>query len=220
MAGQIVSDEVLTTRRLRMVEEQIVRRGVTDPAVLEAMRRVPRHLFVPSDMIESAYDDTPLPIGCGQTISQPYIVASMTEQVGLTSSSKVLEIGTGSGYQTAVLAEIARKVYSIELLSALADRAERILNNLYPATVRLQTGDGNDGWPEEAPFDAIMVTAAADKIPSKLLNQLTVNGRMIIPVRLERSDLQELVLARKTSKGVSYEVLYQVRFVPLKRGLH
>lgn len=203
-----------------MVEEQIVRRGVTDPAVLEAMRRVPRHLFVPSDMIESAYDDTPLPIGCGQTISQPYIVASMTEQVGLTSSSKVLEIGTGSGYQTAVLAEIARKVYSIELLSALADRAERILNNLYPATVRLQTGDGNDGWPEEAPFDAIMVTAAADKIPSKLLNQLTVNGRMIIPVRLERSDLQELVLARKTSKGVSYEVLYQVRFVPLKRGLH
>lgn len=220
MVGQIVSDEVLTTRRLRMVEEQIVRRGVTDPAVLEAMRRVPRHLFVPSDMIESAYDDTPLPIGCGQTISQPYIVASMTEQVGLTSSSKVLEIGTGSGYQTAVLAEIARKVYSIELLSALADRAERILNNLYPATVRLQTGDGNDGWPEEAPFDAIMVTAAADKIPSKLLNQLTVNGRMIIPVRLERSDLQELVLARKTSKGVSYEVLYQVRFVPLKRGLH
>ncbi len=203
-----------------MVEEQIVRRGVTDPAVLEAMRRVPRHLFVPSDMIESAYDDTPLPIGCGQTISQPYIVASMTEQVGLTSSSKVLEIGTGSGYQTAVLAEIARKVYSIELLSALADRAERILNNLYPATVRLQTGDGNDGWPEEAPFDAIMVTAAADEIPSKLLNQLTVNGRMIIPVRLERSDLQELVLARKTSKGVSYEVLYQVRFVPLKRGLH
>lgn len=219
VAGQHVSDQVLVARRLRMVEDQIARRGVTDPAVLEAMRRVPRHLFVPSDMVESAYDDTPLPIGWGQTISQPYIVASMTEQIGLTSGSKVLEIGTGSGYQTAVLAEIARVVYSIELISGLADRAESILDNLYPETVKLRNGDGNDGWPEEAPFDAIMVTAAADEIPSKLLNQLNVNGRMIIPVRLEKSDSQELVLATRSRSGFSYESLYQVRFVPLKRGL-
>ncbi len=220
MAGQIVSDEVLTARRLRMVEDQIVRRGVTDPAVLEAMRRVPRHLYVPAEMVDSAYDDSPLPIGFGQTISQPYIVASMTEQLRLTNSSKVLEIGTGSGYQTAVLAEIGEKVCSIELIPELADRAERILYRLYPETVRLRTGDGNDGWPDEAPFDAIIVTAAADEIPSKLLNQLNVNGRMIIPVRLEKSDTQELVLATRTGSGFSHESLYQVRFVPLKRGLH
>lgn len=214
-----MSDEVLTARRLRMVEEQIVRRSVSDPAVLEAMRRVPRHLFVLSEMVESAYDDTPLPIGYGQTISQPYIVASMTEQLRLTDSSRVLEIGTGSGYQTAVLTVIAREVCSIELIPDLADRAKKLLNRIYPDKVRLATGDGNDGWPEMAPFDAIMVTAAADEIPSKLLNQLTVNGRMIIPVRLANSDTQQLVLATRTGSGFSCESLYQVRFVPLKRGL-
>ncbi|MBK7141503.1 MAG: protein-L-isoaspartate(D-aspartate) O-methyltransferase [bacterium] len=201
-----------------MVEEQIIRRGVVDVAVLDAMRAVPRHLYMPPVLIEVAYDDSPQSIGYGQTISQPYIVASMTEQLGLTKDSRVLEIGTGSGYQTAVLAEIAREVLTIELIPELAASASNILNRFYPHRVKMRVGDGHDGWQEGASFDGIIVTAAADEIPAQLVNQMNVNGRMIIPVRSVRSDLQELVLAIRTAAGVTCEVLYQVRFVPLRRG--
>ncbi len=213
-----LSEEALTIRRLAMVEHQIIRRGVRDKRVIEAMRKVPRHLFMPEVQCESAYDDSPQPIGFGQTISQPYIVASMTEQIQISERSRVLEVGTGSGYQTAVLAEIAERVYSIELIPELSARSSELLARLCPERVHLRVGDGQEGWAEAAPFDAIIVTAAAEQIPSKLLNQMAMNGRMIIPVRSATSDRQELVLARRTEAGVSCETLYQVRFVPLKSG--
>jgi protein-L-isoaspartate(D-aspartate) O-methyltransferase len=213
-----LSEEALTIRRLAMVEHQIIRRGVRDERVIEAVRKVPRHLFLPESLRESAYDDSPQPIGFGQTISQPYIVASMTELVEVSKQSRVLEVGTGSGYQTAVLAEIAEQVHSIELIPELAARTSVLLAELYPERVYLRVGDGQEGWAEAAPFDAIIVTAAAEQIPSKLLNQMALNGRMIIPVRSATSDRQDLVLARRTEAGVSCETLYQVRFVSLKSG--
>lgn len=213
-----LSEETLTVRRLAMVEHQIIRRGVRDERVIEAMRKVPRHLFLSETMRESAYDDSPQPIGFGQTISQPYIVASMTEQARISKRSRVLEVGTGSGYQTAVLAEIAEHVHSVELIPDLATRSAALLKELYPGRIHLRVGDGQEGWLDAAPFDAIIVTAAAEQIPSKLLNQMAMNGRMIIPVRSVTSDNQELVLARRTEAGVSCETLYQVRFVPLKSG--
>ena len=203
------------TQRLRMVEEQIVRRGVSDSAVLEAMRTVPRHLFVPEQYRLAAYADSPQPIGEGQTISQPYIVASMTEELELTSTSRVLEIGTGSGYQTAVLAEIASEVYSVEIISKLLDGASRTLKSLGYDKVATRLGDGSLGWPEAAPFDGIIVTAAAPRIPEALLDQLADGGRMVVPVGRSVWNSQSLIKLRKTAEGIDRKTLYPVRFVAM-----
>lgn len=200
--------------RRMMVETQIRARGVRDPLVLAAMAKVPRHLFVPESLRGRAYADEPLPIGDGQTISQPYIVAYMTEALRLQGGEKVLEIGTGSGYQTAVLAEIAGEVWTIELVETLARRARAALDGLGCANIRYRVGDGSGGWPEEAPFDAVMVTAAAPEMPAALERQLGPGGRMIVPVG---TDLQELILVRRTRKGIERATLLAVRFVPLVR---
>lgn len=198
-----------------MVEAQIRARGVRDPLVLAAMAKVPRHLFVPEALRSRAYADEPLPIGGGQTISQPYIVAYMTETLRLKGGEKVLEIGTGSGYQTAVLAEIAAEVWTVEIVPPLAERARAVLEGLGYANIRYRVGDGSEGWPEGAPFDGVIVTAAAGRMPAALEGQLAVGGRMIIPVG---TDLQELVLVRRNAKGFDRERLLGVRFVPLVRA--
>ncbi len=198
--------------RREMVEFQIKRRGIRDPKVLEAMLRVPRHLFVPEQMKELAYGDEPLPIGEGQTISQPYIVAYMTEALKLTGQEKVLEIGTGSGYQTAILAELAREVYTVELIPELSRRAQKVLRELGYQNIHFLVGDGTRGWPEHAPYEAILVSAAPATVPRSLIEQLQENGRLIIPVG---TDYQELVLVRKKKEGWEEERLIPVRFVPL-----
>jgi protein-L-isoaspartate(D-aspartate) O-methyltransferase len=207
--------DILADRRLQMVERQIERRGVTDADVLAAMRTVPRHLFVPESEVDAAYDDGPLPIGHGQTISQPYVVASMTEELGIDHTSRILEIGTGCGYQTAVLAEIAHKVYTIEYVAELLTEARRALTTLHYSNVEFRVGDGTLGWPEEAPFDGILVTAAAAKLPPALVEQLAVGGKMVIPLEAGRWGGQELTLVQKTLTGISKKSLYPVRFVPL-----
>ena len=168
--------------RERMVEEQLVRRGVTDERVLAAMRRVPRHRFVEEALRDRAYGDHPLPIGENQTISQPYIVAAMTQLLQLTGSEKVLEVGTGSGYQTAVLAELARRVCSVERLPALATQARRTLEDLGYTNAVVKTADGTYGWSDEAPFDRILVTAGAPTVPGPLFQQLAEGGRLVVPV--------------------------------------
>jgi protein-L-isoaspartate(D-aspartate) O-methyltransferase len=201
-------------RRL-MTESQILARGVRDPIVLAAMAKVPRHLFVPEGLRIHAYADEPLPIGEGQTISQPYIVAYMTEALGLEGGEKVLEVGTGSGYQTAVLAEIAGEVWTIEIVEALALRARAILDGLGYSNVRYSVRDGSEGWPGEAPFDGIIVTAAAPRMPAVLEGQLAEGGRMIVPVG---TDIQELFLVRRVPKGFKRERLFGVRFVPLVKA--
>lgn len=198
--------------REQMVEQQIIRRDITDKNVLQAMRTVPRHLFVPKEYRSQAYHDGPLPIGEEQTISQPYIVAIMTELLHIDSASKVLEIGTGSGYQAAVLAEISDSVYSIEIISKLARRADSLLDSLGYTSVNIRAGDGYAGWPEAAPFDAIIVTAAAPRIPQPLIDQLRVGGRMVIPVG-EYS--QELMLITKDEESVIKQNIIPVRFVPM-----
>jgi protein-L-isoaspartate(D-aspartate) O-methyltransferase len=198
-------------RRL-MTDTQIRARGVRDPLVLEAMAKVPRHLFVPESLRPHAYADEPLPIGHDQTISQPFIVAYMTEALELRGDEKVLEIGTGSGYQTAILAEIVREVWTVEIVEALARRSRDILDGLGYANVRYRIGDGSKGWPEEGPFDGIIVTAAAPSVPEPLESQLAAAGRMIIPVGIE---LQELLLVRRTAAGMRRESRLGVRFVPL-----
>ncbi|MEK6529819.1 MAG: protein-L-isoaspartate(D-aspartate) O-methyltransferase [candidate division NC10 bacterium] len=168
--------------RERMVEEQLVRRGITDARVLEAMRKIPRHLFVEEALRDRAYGDHPLPIGEGQTISQPYIVGIMTQLLHLTGSEKVLEIGSGSGYQTAVLAELARRVCSVERIASLAARARATLEAMGYTNVWVRTADGTFGWPDEAPFDRILVSAAAPAVPEPLFEQLVEGGRMVLPV--------------------------------------
>jgi protein-L-isoaspartate(D-aspartate) O-methyltransferase len=195
-----------------MTDTQIRARGVRDPLVLEAMAKVPRHLFVPESLRPHAYADEPLPIGHDQTISQPFIVAYMTEALELRGDEKVLEIGTGSGYQTAILAEIVREVWTVEIVEALARRSRDILDGLGYANVRYRIGDGSKGWPEEGPFDGIIVTAAAPSVPEPLESQLAAAGRMIIPVGIE---LQELLLVRRTAAGMRRESRLGVRFVPL-----
>ncbi len=205
-------DKDFADERRRMVEQQIRARGVRDPRVLAAMAKVPRHLFVPESDRGLAYSDGPLPIGEGQTISQPYIVAYMTEALGLEGNEKVLEVGTGSGYQTAVLAELAAEVYTVEIIEALSLRARRDLAALGYGNIRFAVRDGTLGWPEMAPFDAIIVTAAAARIPGSLEGQLAPNGTMIVPVG---TDLQELFLVTKGEKGLTRERLIPVRFVPL-----
>lgn len=197
--------------RLEMVETQIKRRGVKDQNVLAAMEKVPRHLFVPDNVKKYAYEDEPLPIGQGQTISQPYIVALMTELLELKQSSKVLEIGTGSGYQAAVLAEICDSIYSIEIICELAERADSTLKSLdYNVSVRC--GDGYQGWPETAPFEAIIVTAAPEEVPKPLIDQLDEGGRLVIPVG---SYHQELKLIRKIEGKIKEMNVIPVRFVPM-----
>lgn len=191
--------------------------GMRDETVLDAMRRVPRHLFVPAGFQTEAYDDTPLPIGHGQTISQPYIVAEMTRQLALRPASRVLEVGTGSGYQAAVLAAITPHVFSVEIIGALVDQARRNLDRAGCSAVRLRHGDGYEGWPEEAPFDAIIVTCAASQIPPPLIRQLAPGGRMAIPVGPPFA-VQDLMLVTKGEDGtVRSESLMAVRFVPLVR---
>jgi protein-L-isoaspartate(D-aspartate) O-methyltransferase len=198
--------------RERMVSAQLAARGIKDPKVLDAMKKVPRHVFVPENLLSHAYSDEPLPIGEGQTISQPYIVAYMTEILALKGGERVLEIGTGSGYQTAILAEIAQKVFTVELISALSLRAQEALKKLKFTNILFKIGDGSYGWDEQAPFDAIMVTAAPDKVPHSLEEQLKIGGRMIIPVG---SGIQELVFVTRGKKKYRRKKLLPVRFVPL-----
>ena len=200
--------------RTNMVETQIKRRGVSDKKVLAAMLKVERHLFVNKEDISKAYDDHPLLIGEGQTISQPYIVAYMTELLKLNFKSKVLEIGTGSGYQTAVLAEIAEKVYSIELIKSLSDNAKKVLEHLDYKNIKLKIGDGYQGWKEYAPFDAIIVTCAPTHVPKKLKEQLVEGGRIIIPVGGRYS--QEMIILKKENGKITKEQTIGVRFVPMK----
>lgn len=196
-----------------MVEEQIAGRGVEDVAVLDALRQVPRHLFIPENVRDQAYEDHPLPIGEGQTISQPYIVALMTQLADLGPDDKVLEIGTGSGYQAAVLSQLAREVYSIEILEPLGRRATGTLRRLGYDNVHVRVGDGYGGWPEEAPFDAILVTAAApDQVPPPLEDQLKVGGRLVIPVG---KYFQDLVVLTRTQEGKVRRSVIPVRFVPM-----
>lgn len=203
--------------REQMVRTQIESRDVSDPAVLRAMRTVPRHRFAPDHSPEETYADRPLPIGHGQTISQPYIVASMTERVRPDSTDRALEIGTGSGYQAAVLAEIVDSVYSIEIISELAASATRRLAELEYDNVETRHADGYHGWPEHGPFDLIVVTAAAEHIPPPLVRQLKEGGRMIIPVG-NPFRTQMLTLVTKEDGETSTQSLAPVRFVPLRRA--
>jgi protein-L-isoaspartate(D-aspartate) O-methyltransferase len=200
-----------------MVREQIESRGISDARVLAAMRKVPRHEFVPEHLADAAYEDHPLPIGYGQTISQPYIVALMTELLRLTPAAKALEVGTGCGYQTAILAEIAAEVYSMEIIKPLATESADRLQRLGYKNAHVKHGDGYLGWPEQAPFDAIIVTAGADHIPPPLVQQLKPGGRMAIPVGEPHAE-QSLLLVQKTPGGeVITRNVSPVLFVPLTR---
>jgi len=198
--------------RLTMVEQQIEARGVEDPAVLAALRKVPRHEFVPEELRAVAYEDRPLPIGHDQTISQPYIVAVMTELAHLRAGSKVLEVGTGSGYQAAVVHEITGGVHSIEIVEPLAREAAETLRRLGYDEAVVRHGDGYRGWPEEAPFDAILVTAAPEQVPQPLLDQLAPGGRLVVPVG---GFLQHLEVHTRTAAGIRVERVLPVRFVPM-----
>jgi protein-L-isoaspartate(D-aspartate) O-methyltransferase len=206
-----------TAMREDMVNNQIVSRGIRNPLTIKAMLKVPRHLFVPAQYVNRAYDDTPLPIGYNQTISQPFIVAYMTELARPAKRKKVLEIGTGSGYQAAVLAEIVDTVYTIEIIPELASEAAARLARLGYKNIITRTGDGYNGWKEHAPFDVIMVTAADDHIPQPLLDQLAENGRLIMPVG-PPSSAQQLVLAVRKNGRIERSKLAMVRFVPLLRN--
>ena len=198
----------------KLVEEQLKRRNIKSEAVLNAMRCVPRHLFVPENLIDHAYDDSPLPIGLNQTISQPYIVAFMTEFLEPFKGKKILEIRTGSGYQAAILSYLGCEVYTMELLEEHAIRAEKILKKLNYNTVKVKYGNGYSGWPEEAPFDAIIVTAAPEKIPEKLICQLKEGGQMILPLGPVHST-QYLKLITKKYGSFMEKDLLPVRFVPM-----
>ncbi|HTG35375.1 MAG TPA: protein-L-isoaspartate(D-aspartate) O-methyltransferase [Thermoanaerobaculia bacterium] len=214
MAWSQAPDDDTAPARHRMVE-QIRVRGVTDVGVLAALEAVPRHLFVPADERGKAYADHPLPIGGGQTISQPYMVALMTSLLDLRPGARVLEIGTGSGYQAAILSRVAGEVYTIEILKPLAERARRTLTDLGCRNVHVRTGDGFQGWPNAAPFDGIIVTAAPPSIPDPLLEQLKVGGRLVIPVG-DRDALQNLqVLTKRADGGFDRSSVMPVRFVPM-----
>lgn len=211
-AGAQGNGDSYATARAHMVATQIRARGIKDPRVLEAMGEVPRHLFVPPQVRDRAYDDSPLPIGDGQTISQPYIVALMTSLLELKPQDNVLEIGTGSGYQAAVLSHLASEVYTIEIRPDLAHEAERRLSDLGYANVHVRIGDGYGGWPAVAPFDGIVVTAAPPRIPQPLIDQLKVGGRMVVPVG---SYFQDLQVITKTAHGLEKKNVIPVRFVPM-----
>lgn len=199
----------------QMLNEQIIARGIKDRSVIEAMLKVPRREFVPDKSKQRAYVDSPLPIGYGQTISQPYIVAFMSEAAMLDKNSKVLEIGTGSGYQSAILAELAKDVFTIEVIEPLGELARETFKKLKYNNIHVRIGSGYEGWPEESPFDAIIVTAAPKDIPAKLTKQLKLGGRMIIPVG-EYS--QELLRITRTKDGLETEKLMPVRFVPMVKN--
>lgn len=202
--------------RQRMVDEQLISRGIRDPRLLAAFRRVPRHRFVPAQAQADAYGDHPVPIGCGQTVSQPYVVAYMVDRLELSGKERVLEVGTGSGYQTALLAEVTAEVYSVECRPELIARTEPVLRGLGYSEVRLRLGDGTLGWPEAAPFDAIVVSAAAEQVPLALQQQLAPGGRLILPVGTVR---QHLVLVTRTPDGViREEPLLPVRFVQMQQA--
>ncbi len=217
------TDDCCAKAREEMVESQIEGRGITDARVLAAMRTVPRHVFAAGSDPERAYDDRPHSIGHAQTISQPYIVALMTELAQLSSEARVLEIGTGSGYQAAVLAEIAAEVYSIEIVVPLAKRAKQILTDAGYGKVHLRTGDGYLGWPEAAPFDAILITAAAPRVPQPLIDQLALGGRLVVPVDQESTGFlasgQTLEVYERTPTGIVREKGISVRFVPMTGGI-
>jgi protein-L-isoaspartate(D-aspartate) O-methyltransferase len=205
-------EDAYFSEREKMVTGQIEARGIRDPKVLNAMRTVKRHQFVPDRLRDEAYGDYPLPIGEGQTISQPYIVALMTEVVEPKPNMKVLEVGTGSGYQAAVLAELCKSVYTIEIVEILGKQAERVLSRLYK-NVHVRIGDGYQGWPEVAPFDAILVTCAPTKVPQPLVDQLKEGGRMVIPVG--EAGRQELVVLTKKDGRLQQHAIIPVRFVPM-----
>ncbi len=213
MAGnQSKQESWWISRAEKMVETQIISRGVSDPEVIRVMKQTPRHLFVPEHLKEHAYKDHPLPIGSGQTISQPYIVAIMTEYLQLSGTEKVLEIGTGSGYQAAILSQLVDTCYTIEVVEALAGEASEKLKKLEYHNVVVKWGDGYRGWPEHAPFDRIIITAAPEIIPEKLVEQLDIDGKMILPVG---SHFQELILITKNRKGIQRKNIIPVRFVPM-----
>ena len=195
-----------------MIARQLVTRGIFDEQVLDAMRRVPRHLFVPKDQHRHAYADRALPIGLGQTISQPYIVAFMSEALRLKPQDRVLEIGTGSGYQAAILGELVKQVYTIEIVPALGERSKKLLNQLGFGNINVMIADGYKGWSGKEPFDAVIVTAAPPKIPQPLLKQLKIGGRMIVPVGNAR---QELVIIHRTENGYERKTVLPVAFVPM-----
>ena len=200
------------SERDHMVKAQLLTRGISDQAVIRAMRAVPRHEFVPVEDAAEAYDDHPLPIGYGQTISQPYIVAYMTEALRLSERERVLEIGTGSGYQAAVLAQLGVRVFTIEIVEELAERARQTFDRLGVPHVTSRAGDGYQGWPEQAPFDAIILTAAPEHIPQPLLDQLAPGGRMILPLG---KTLQKLIILTNTPAGIQRKELLPVAFVPM-----
>jgi protein-L-isoaspartate(D-aspartate) O-methyltransferase len=210
--SQVTDTAGLAELRREMVRWQIEARDIRDTAVLRAMREVPRHRFVPGAPLAHAYGDYPLPIGLGQTISQPYIVAFMAEAADIAPGDRVLEIGTGSGYGAAVLGELASEVYTVEILPELAEKARGVLNRLGYENVRVRTGNGWLGWAEHAPYDAIVVTAAPDQIPANLVNQLAVGGTLVIPVG---DILQTLRVLRKTPQGLEEVATLPVRFVPM-----
>lgn len=206
------ADAKFAKRRERMVREQLQARDITDAKVLAAMLEVPRHEFVPVDLVESAYEDNALPIRLDQTISQPYIVAYMTQALELKGTERVLEIGTGSGYQAAVLARIVPEVYTIEILPGLKEQASAVLSRLGYRNIHFRVGDGYMGWPENAPFDRIIVTAAPESIPQPLIDQLKVGGRLVIPVG---TFAQDLVVVEKGESGIARRSTIPVRFVPM-----
>ncbi len=214
---KMVNSQFFSKDRLEMVESQIKRRGINNERILQAFRTIPRHLFVPEKYQTDAYTDHPLPIGNGQTISQPYIVALMTSNLKLKGDEKVLEIGTGSGYQTAILANLVREVHSVERISQLSDLAERNLRVLGMDNIYLHVGDGSLGWPDTAPYDRILITAAAPKIPNIFLEQLKVNGRIVGPVGGRWRQMLEVWVKEK--KQIKKEQILPVVFVPL-RGTH
>ena len=217
MGGNIFpQDDRFITARNNMVKNQIINRGISNSATIKAMRKVPRHLFVPSESQNEAYGDYPMLIGYGQTISQPYIVAYMTEIVRPNEKKRALEIGTGSGYQAAILAEIVEQVYTIEIIPELADESARRFKELGYKNINGKAGDGYNGWPEYAPFDIIIVTAAATEIPEPLIKQLAENGRLVIPVG-KPGAVQELILLVKKAGKIERTRLTLVRFVPFKR---
>lgn len=210
-AVQNVSNEVFARQRRQLVE-QLKAEGITNQSVLDALLKVPRHRFVPASSRHLSYENRPLPIGQGQTISQPFIVAYMTEAAEIAAGKKVLEIGTGSGYQAAVLAELAKQVYTIEIIPELAEGARAVLRELGYKNVEVKTGNGYAGWPEHAPFDAIVVTAAPDQVPQALVEQLAVRGKMVVPVG---SGFQQMVIITKTESGVVERRTIPVAFVPM-----
>jgi len=213
----VIDEDTFTRQRKRMVEEQIAYRGITDKGVLEAMGTVPRHLFIPEENRSYSYYDQPIPIGFGQTISQPYIVAFMTELLKLEKDNVVLEVGTGSGYQAAILSKLVKQVYTMEIIEGLGREASKRLKTMGYNNVEVRIGDGYKGWPEHAPFDAIIVTAAAEHIPQPLVDQLKPGAQLVIPVG-GVYEVQDLMLVTKdASSKVVKESIIPVRFVPLIR---